>query len=78
MSALRRGYIFGLRPLNVSAVFVELTGTARQGRDGSFSATSSEYSGRESVKIFNRQGVLSRRAGGIDTLAVDGENSRYL
>ncbi len=42
-----------------------------------FSATSSKLSGREGVKIFNRQGVLSRRSGEIHTLEVDGKNSGY-
>ncbi len=42
-----------------------------------FSATSSEQSGQEVVKIFYRQGVLSRRSGGIHTLEVHGKNSGY-
>ncbi len=32
LSALRSGYILGVRPLNISVAFVELTGAARQGR----------------------------------------------
>ncbi len=39
-----------------------------------FSASSSEYSGREGVKIFSRWGVLSRRSGRIHTLEAEGKS----